>query len=334
MVQSSVKKIDTRFSAKDREVISGSSLFRGVDKKALTSILQQCAERRLSAGDVLLSPEAKNDSLFIILTGGLTVHLSQISGQPLTYFGAGECVGELSVFDQYNPSAWVLASEDSRLLVISRDQLKSMIDHTEGIARNLVNILVDRLRLGNVAISDLETHANIDALTGLHNRRWLDKTFSRALHRATIDKTPLCLGMIDVDDFKKYNDNYGHQAGDFVLQKISLAMQELIRPFDLLARYGGEEFTILLPDTSLQEAIPVFERIRSGIADMPTVRDGVLAYQTVTVSIGVAQHSEDELPEMLLARADRALYQAKREGKDRVVVEMPEDKGPPICRPM
>jgi diguanylate cyclase (GGDEF)-like protein len=131
--------------------------------------------------------------------------------------------------------------------------------------------------------------------------------------------------MIDVDDFKKYNDNYGHQAGDLVLQKISLAMQDLIRPFDLLARYGGEEFTILLPDTSLQEAITVFERIRSGIADMPTIRDGALTYQTVTVSIGVAQHIGDELPEMLLARADRALYMAKRNGKNRVVVESPED---------
>ncbi len=324
MAQSTVKKMETQFSTQDREIISSSSLLKGVGHEALNTILQECVEKHLSAGSVLLSPEERNNSLFIIISGGLAIHLSQISGQPLTTFGAGECVGELSVFDQYNPSAWVLASEDTRLLVISRNQLKTMIDNVEGVARNLVNILVDRLRLGNLAISDLETHANIDALTGLHNRRWLDKTFARALHRATIGKTSLCLGMIDVDDFKQYNDNYGHQAGDLVLQKISNAMQDLIRPFDLLARYGGEEFTILLPDTVLAEAMTVFERIRAGISSMPPIRDGAVIYPAVTASIGVAQHCEDELPEALLARADRALYRAKRQGKNMVVVEMPD----------
>ncbi len=320
-MKSTANHIDTEFSGQGQDFIGGSALFRGVEEKALKSILQQCVERRLLARGVLLSPEARNDNLFILLSGGLTVHLSQISSQPLTYFGPGECVGELSVFDQYNPSAWVLASEDSRLLVISRDRLRWMIDNTEGVARNLVNILVDRLRSGNVAISDLETHANIDALTGLHNRRWLDKTFARALSRAAIDHTTLCLGMIDVDDFKRYNDNYGHQAGDLVLQKISMAMQDLIRPFDLLARYGGEEFSILLPDTSLEEAMVAFERIRVGIRNIPPIQDGAEIYPVVTVSIGVAEHTNDESPEMLLARSDRALYRAKREGKDRVVVE-------------
>lgn len=313
-----VEKMSARILPQDLDPLSTCSLFLDVDLPALMPLLEACDERQLGEGEILLSPEVRNDRLFIILSGQLSVHLQQSCEHPLAYFGPGECVGELSVFDRHYPSAWVTASKDSRLLAISDEQLNWMVDNFHSVARNLLNILVTRVRSGNAAMSDLETHANLDALTGLNNRRWLDKTFSRVLHRANREGGHLCLGMIDVDSFKRYNDDYGHQVGDLALKQVARKMQSLVRPFDLLARYGGEEFSLLLPDAQASGAEKLFERIRLGIERMGPVMDGDTSYPPVTISVGVAERRPSETLESLISRADAALYRAKAEGRNRI----------------
>jgi diguanylate cyclase (GGDEF)-like protein len=169
----------------------------------------------------------------------------------------------------------------------------------------------------NRLLSDLARH---DGLTGLPNRRCLDETLEMEWRRATRDGTPLSLLMIDVDHFKAFNDVLGHQRGDDCLKRISAELRlHTRRPADLVARYGGEEFVILLPETPALHAIAIAERVRSTI-EAAAIAHPSSPHGCVTVSIGVAT----QYPELtsavadLLSSADRLLYQAKHNGRNRV----------------
>lgn len=147
-----------------------------------------------------------------------------------------------------------------------------------------------------------------DALTGLANRRLMETELERDIARAKRSGEPLSALMIDVDHFKRYNDTHGHSAGDRLLQVIAKTISEEIRATDLAARYGGEEFTVILPDTSLKNALGVADRIRSAV-EMGT---------GVSVSIGVASFQSDMDALKFLDKADEALYRAKQNGRNRV----------------
>lgn len=149
--------------------------------------------------------------------------------------------------------------------------------------------------------------ANTDALTGLPNRRAWDQELERELARARRWSAPLCAALVDLDRFKLFNDQHGHQAGDAHLMEVAVAWRERLRATDLIARYGGEEFALLLPATTLAEALEVIDALRESVP-----RDQ-------TTSGGVAEWDGSETGAELLARADRALYEAKRRGRDRTV---------------
>jgi diguanylate cyclase (GGDEF)-like protein len=146
--------------------------------------------------------------------------------------------------------------------------------------------------------------ARTDALTGVANRRAWDDELPRELARSTRSGQPLCVALLDLDHFKAYNDQYGHQAGDRLLKAAAAAWQSRLRKTDLLARYGGEEFAVLLPDCGLDSAMEIAERLRT-------------AQPEGTCSIGVAAWGGREATTQLVDRADRALYAAKEGGRDR-----------------
>jgi diguanylate cyclase (GGDEF)-like protein len=160
-----------------------------------------------------------------------------------------------------------------------------------------------------------------DQLTGLPNRRTLDGRLDLEWSRAMREKTSLSLLMIDVDHFKRYNDTYGHQQGDIVLQTVAKALTiPLKRGLDLAARWGGEEFVVLLPNTSAEGAMLIAERIRAEIEKTEIMSITGDATQKVTISIGVNTQipSPDNSIVSLIAKADEALYLAKKEGRNRV----------------
>jgi diguanylate cyclase (GGDEF)-like protein/PAS domain S-box-containing protein len=154
----------------------------------------------------------------------------------------------------------------------------------------------------------LEYTARTDYLTGLDNRRSLDKLLATATSTARRHERPLCLAMIDFDKFKSFNDEFGHQAGDAYLKAATARWREALRPQDVIARYGGEEFVVLLPDSTLAEATTALERLRA-ITPPP-----------LTCSIGLAEWDMAETQNSLLGRADHSVYQAKATGRDRLVV--------------
>jgi diguanylate cyclase (GGDEF)-like protein len=177
-------------------------------------------------------------------------------------------------------------------------------------------VAIENARLHRV----VERQAVTDALTGLANRRQFYEVLGREYERAQRFGTPLSLILLDIDDFKQINDTRGHLAGDAVLHGVAATLAELIREIDMAARYGGEEFAILLPQTAQDGAAQLAERLRREIAARP-IRFGPDEIDGITASFGVAAGPEDSMTQIdLIASADAALYQAKRDGKNHVTV--------------
>ena len=201
------------------------------------------------------------------------------------------------------------------------DYLIRPVDRQELLARARTQIRRKRYtdRLRDTVQQTLEL-AVIDALTGLHNRRYLDGHLANAIERALTRSTDLALLILDIDYFKKINDSHGHDAGDAVLREFSQRVARNLRSVDLACRYGGEEFVIIMPETDRQLALLVAERLRSKIADEPFAIQGGARFIDVTVSIGLAcLESPADNAATLLKRADDALYRAKAQGRNRVV---------------
>ena len=176
-------------------------------------------------------------------------------------------------------------------------------------------------------LEEVRREAMTDALTGIGNRKLFDLQLRQAVAEAMSRGGELSLLMMDIDYFKKFNDKYGHQLGDQVLRLVARCLTECVKGRDTAARYGGEEFAVVLPNTSLEDAVTVAEQIRNTVAARRIIRrktDEDLG--GITVSIGVAQFMVGESEQALIARADHALYAAKNAGRNRTVTEADTDK--------
>jgi diguanylate cyclase (GGDEF)-like protein len=161
-----------------------------------------------------------------------------------------------------------------------------------------------------------------DRLTGIYNRVKLDAVLTREVGRARRYRAPLCIAMLDVDHFKRVNDLHGHATGDAVLVRTAEILQQHIRGTDTVGRWGGDEFLVVLPHTHPGQAQAAAEQLRTVIAgtDFPVVGHK-------TVSLGVTSYSGEESEVQMLTRADEALYEAKNQGRNRVVLKFPERTG-------
>ena len=174
-----------------------------------------------------------------------------------------------------------------------------------------VSLMLENNRLYEISV--------LDGLTNLYNRRYMEQRLDKELSYARRFHHPLSIFMVDIDWFKKLNDTYGHPAGDFVLRTVSDMFTKALREYDIVARYGGEEFAVILPSTPRSKAASIAERLRASVAEQDVSHQGQLI--PVSVSVGVATYPEDgQSSEDLISRADKALYRAKRSGRNRVVL--------------
>jgi diguanylate cyclase (GGDEF)-like protein len=312
-------------NAQDRALTEQSSLFEGVDFSNVEYMLERSSLRTLESGEKLLQPEVANSHLYLILEGELRVHLIGHETLEHVSLAAGECTGEVSLVDGKNPSALVVAAKPTRVLAIPHDTVWSLVDQSHEVARNLLAVIAGRMRNDNSALikshnkrAQYEHQATVDALTGVHNRRWMNDAFPRVLTRCALDHVHSAVMVIDIDHFKLVNDTYGHLVGDVALKALANIMQAHLRPHDLLVRYGGEEFAILLPDTGIEEARSIAERLRATVA-ANEIHSGELMFK-ITISIGIAPAKNEGKLEENFGAADRALYRAKESGRNRVEV--------------
>jgi diguanylate cyclase len=156
-----------------------------------------------------------------------------------------------------------------------------------------------------------------DALTGSLNRRGMDDVFERETARAERRGTPLCVALLDLDDFKKLNDTHGHQAGDEALKHLVRIVKDTLRPMDVIARYGGEEFLILLPETTIEGAEQTMTRVQRELTRHFFLHETEKLFITFSCGVALRQPNEDQVS--LVKRADMAMYKAKKSGKNRVV---------------
>ena len=205
-----------------------------------------------------------------------------------------------------------LASEDEKYLTPGKRQLARTV--SEQVSLALANL---KLR------ETLHQQSIRDPLTGLFNRRYLEESLNREIHRALRTERSLAVVMIDVDRFKQFNDTFGHDAGDAVLRELGTYLQTNVRTSDIACRYGGEELTLIFPDADLEDAARRAEALRQGIKELKITHRGQ-ALDQITISMGVAACPDcGSDGEDLIKAADAALYRAKKEGRDRTVVACP-----------
>ena len=228
---------------------------------------------------------------------------------------------------------------------IELSTFSSELENTEeGEFKSIVSKIVDRtnelrekgeslnkkLETSRLEVEHLKTNleevslqVSLDGLTGIANRKGFDETLKNQLRDSKENNKSLCLLMVDVDNFKKFNDTYGHLLGDQVLRIVAQALKETVKGKDFVARFGGEEFAVLLPDTPLRGAEIVSELIRKTIASRELKRkDTGESYGSVTVSVGVSLlRPRYDTPDDMIERADKALYLSKKNGRNRVTIE-------------
>lgn len=194
------------------------------------------------------------------------------------------------------------------------------IDESELLAR--IRTQLRRKQYQDNLRNDLEQSVNLaakDGLTGLFNRRYFDIHIKQMIEKANKDNIKLYLLMCDIDDFKHVNDTYGHQAGDKILTTVARILKNTFRVTDLIARFGGEEFTVLLNDINIDQAIYTAERVRVKIEHMDFQIDEQTETLKKTISIGVTEYKKGESIEDFIERSDKAMYEAKTTGKNKVV---------------
>ncbi|MDP3088699.1 MAG: GGDEF domain-containing protein [Methylotenera sp.] len=197
-------------------------------------------------------------------------------------------------------------------IVRSREDLLNQRDQVDASQEKILKLQEE--------LSQLSEKVSIDQLTGVLNRRGLDDAMVREIARAQRGGSQLCLALLDIDNFKHFNDTYGHHVGDTALQHLAKVIQDTVRPTDITARFGGEEFVILLPDTAIEQAVETISRLQRALTKQFFL--GNNERLLITFSAGVSLFNKDEEPVSVLNRADQAMYLAKKTGKNRVMTEI------------
>jgi len=310
--------------ADELKAVMGADLFADIPRSSLEAVLPRCPIVEIDGGITLIERGRRNEYIFVVLRGSLRVQLDDAPIPHDVLLLPGECAGEVSVIDGRGATATVATAERTRLLRIDRETLWYLVGSTEAAARNLLLIFSGRMRRDNDLLltslgqrREFERMATIDGLTGLQNRRWLDDVFARHLERCARTDTTASLLFADVDNFKEFNDRYGHLTGDRALQHVAGVLVACLRPTGLIARYGGEEFAVLLPGTTLEQAMLVAERVRATLAGKPiSMEEHGDTPVAITLSLGVAQMRQGDTLATLAAAADSALYRAKSDGRN------------------
>jgi len=299
-------------------------LFRGADTAAAAASLAECGIVRVAEGELI--EDTVRARLYIVLTGMLEVETDGHAGSSdgsVNRILPGESVGEQSVLDDAVNLDAVRAVEESTLLVIESELAWELIDHSNAVARNLLRLLSFRIRAANALLRRRQKLGEFyrqlslnDTLTGLYNRTWLADMLPKLVGRARAQGSPLALLMVDLDNFKKFNDTHGHLVGDAALCAAASVIRDGLRPSDFAVRYGGEELMAVLPDTNAEMAHMVASRLCQKMREAVLFPDMRVPMPHLTACFGVAVLDPNTDEMALIEAADAALYRAKEAGRN------------------
>lgn len=309
-------------------------IFSSLSQEELRSIAAVLTPHQHEEGEVLFHQGDQGTEMFIVKEGRIAIEVATAGGElmEIATLEAGDFLGEMSIFEDAPRSATCRAKCQSFLYGLSMEEFSRLMSDRPAVSIKVMNrmlrIVAARLQRSSAFLSEMvqwgesaRKRSITDEFTGLFNRRFLDEAIDSQFARAIEKGTPLSFVMIDLDHFNSLNEEYGHDVGDEVIRAASEVFKEFFDQEDIVARYGGDEFAALLPDTSGEEARKRCEAVRGAVEKLPLLRKLGGTITAVTTSQGIAAYPGDAGDKKSLwEAADRALYEAKENGRNCVVL--------------
>jgi len=295
---------------------------------------QKVKERICQPGEIILREHEPGDDFYVIRSGQTVVIKGEFQNPTILGFrSTGEAIGEMALLENLPRSATVIALDVVCLLTFSREAFYQFLRENPSFSLNLMNILSGRIRKSEeermrgyarekeqvVVVETLSKQATHDPLTGLFNRRYLDQILYGEIAHALQSGSMVGILMVDVDHFKRINDRYGHKAGDLMLQALGELMKNSVRLADIVCRYGGEEFVIVMPGASEATVSKCAEEVRSKFQGLRVASENQEIRATISLGVAIYPLHGSNVDEVFV-NADRALYRAKQQGRNRVVI--------------
>jgi diguanylate cyclase (GGDEF)-like protein len=316
------------------EFLQNVELFSLLSEDEIGRIIKSLHSLEKEADEVLFKEGDEGNELFIVMTGKVASYVMLPKGikREIAEFKPGDFFGEMSIFENTHRSATCYTKEKCMLLSLRERDLFELILYDPEIAikimYKMLNITADRLLDRSEFLSDMvqwgeeaRKRAITDELTGIYNRRFLDDSLMDYFEKAKNSGKPLSLIMLDIDNFKDYSAIFNQKQINNIILEVASVFKKYLSENDIAARYGGDEFTVIMPDTDLKSAFHVAEKIRISVGGLQLPNALKKNIHQITISQGIASYPEnaDDL-DTLKVKADKALYKAKLEGRDRVVL--------------
>jgi diguanylate cyclase (GGDEF)-like protein len=309
-------------------------IFSLLSQDEINCVLPLLKVIRLDAGETIFREGEEGSTLYIVLSGRISIAIRLVDGREreIAEFCSGDFFGEMSICENAPRSATCSTKEKSLLYCLHKRDFMKLIEEHPYIAikimYRMLNSTSQRLRDTGEFLSDMVVWGEkarkrviTDEMTGVYNRRFIDDTLVNYFASSKERGMPFSLIMVDLDYFRQINESYSMKVGDQVITAVVDVFKRHVKEKDIIARYGGDEFTIVLPDTDAEEAGKIAEIICAEVAELDILKPMKGPIRRITTSQGVAVFPQcGHTLKDLLETADRALYRAKEEGRNRVII--------------
>jgi diguanylate cyclase (GGDEF)-like protein len=287
-------------------LLQESPLFQKVKSSTLITLLANTTRIKLAAEQILLAPGQHNNRIYVVLSGRLCAQLNEDDTKPLALFGAGECVGEMSMFDDNQVSAYIIAITNCELLAIEHIEAWSVLNRSLRASHNLLALLANRIRSTNGTLAQWQANAQgydyVNAVTGIYNRQWISENIGRLILRHTRNQQPCAFILLKIDNFGLIDAGFGRLGSEQAQRSIVEALQRCLRPNDVEVHIDADQFAIFLPQTGTDGANVVADRLLEEIDQMVIGTPSGDALPPVTLSIGIGLPQPDDTLDSLIAR--------------------------------
>lgn len=315
------------------EFLQKVDVFSLLTSEEIDKIVDYLKYIEIGKGEKLFKEGDEGNELYIVKSGRVVISIRLADGKEreIAEFKSGDFFGEMSIFESAPRSATCCIKEKSCLLTMQEGGFFQLIKHFPDIAikimYRMLNITTQRLRNTGEFLTDMvlwgekaRKRSITDELTGVYNRRFLDNALEDCVGASRNTGKPVSLIMVDLDWFREINELYSHETGDQIILGVVEVFKKYLRESDIIARYGGDEFTVILPETGIDEARIIADKICDEVGKLNILESLEGPINNVTTSQGIAAFPETAKDlKTLREKADRALYRAKEEGRNRVV---------------